>query len=173
MSNVLIGIIGVILFIGLALAGALFLGPRFQESANNSKGSAAIQAVAQIASAANMANVQLGTPVAVGTDTPATLQTAQYLKAVPSNPVTGGAVATLVDGSGATTGGGAAAFVVMGIGTNQSVCDAVARQSGVTGGAATVATFTTANVAGVSGCVRSTTAVGGAAANDYVVFAKI
>jgi len=42
MSNVLIGIIGVILFIGLALAGALFLGPRFQESTNNSRGSAVI-----------------------------------------------------------------------------------------------------------------------------------
>ena len=67
MSNVLIGIIGVILFIGLALAGALFLGPRFQESTNNSRASAAVQAVAQVASAANMYRVQEGTaPTAVG-----------------------------------------------------------------------------------------------------------
>src|SRR3546814_18801710 len=60
MSNVLIGIIGVILFIGLALAGALFLGPRFQESTNNSRPSASVQAVSQIASAANMFAVQEG-----------------------------------------------------------------------------------------------------------------
>ena len=58
MSNVLIGIIGVILFIGLALAGALFLGPRFQQSTNNSKASASVQAVSQVGNAANMANVQ-------------------------------------------------------------------------------------------------------------------
>src|SRR3546814_7999702 len=65
MSNVLIGIIGVILFIGLAIAGALFLGPRFQESTNNSSASASVQAVSQIASAANMFEVQEGRIAAV------------------------------------------------------------------------------------------------------------
>src|SRR3546814_303803 len=68
MSNVLIGIIGVILFIGLALAGALFLGPRFQESTNNSRASASVQAVSQIASAANMFEVQEGRIAAVISD---------------------------------------------------------------------------------------------------------
>src|SRR3546814_10920461 len=68
MSNVLIGIIGVILFIGLALAGALFLGPRFQESTNNSRASASVQAVSQIASAANMFEVQEGRIAAVTSD---------------------------------------------------------------------------------------------------------
>ena len=46
MSNVLIGIIGVILLIGLVLAGALFLGARFQAAADNSRASASVQAVA-------------------------------------------------------------------------------------------------------------------------------
>src|SRR3546814_19495658 len=68
MSNVLIGIIGVILFIGLALAGALFLGPRFQESTNNSRASASVQAVSQIASAATMFEVQEGRIAAVLSD---------------------------------------------------------------------------------------------------------
>lgn len=54
MSNVLIGIIGVILFIGLALAGALFLGPRFQDSTNNSKAAAVVQTMTQLANASNM-----------------------------------------------------------------------------------------------------------------------
>ena len=37
MSNVLIGIIGVILFIGLALASTLFLGNRFSEAGNDAE----------------------------------------------------------------------------------------------------------------------------------------
>ena len=50
MSNVLIGIIGVILFIGLALAGALFLGPRFQAATISSKASATVVMPAALAS---------------------------------------------------------------------------------------------------------------------------
>lgn len=82
MSNVLIGIIGVILFIGLALAGALFLGPRFQEATQNSKAAAAVQAVSQIANAANMYRVQEG--VSLGTTEIALLQSKGYLKTIPT-----------------------------------------------------------------------------------------
>ena len=60
MSNVLIGIIGVILFIGLALAGALFLGPRFQDATVNAKASAAHQAMAQMVHASNLYELQEG-----------------------------------------------------------------------------------------------------------------
>jgi hypothetical protein len=60
MSNVLIGIIGVILFIGLALAGALFLGPRFQEATINSKASAEISQVHQYAAAIALFELQEG-----------------------------------------------------------------------------------------------------------------
>ncbi len=60
MSNVLIGIIGVILFIGLALAGALFLGPRFQEATTNSKASAQVSAMKQLADAVHMYELQEG-----------------------------------------------------------------------------------------------------------------
>ena len=82
MSNVLIGIIGVILFIGLALAGALFLGPRFQEATLNSKASAAVQAVHQISNAANMYRVQEG--VNLGTTEMGLLQSKGYLKSIPT-----------------------------------------------------------------------------------------
>ncbi len=81
MSNVLIGIIGVILFIGLALAGALFLGPRFQEATLNSRGSAAVQAVSQIAHAANMYQVNEG--VALGTTQISLLTSKGYMKTIP------------------------------------------------------------------------------------------
>ncbi len=64
MSNVLIGIIGVILFIGLALAGALFLGPRFQEATLNSKASTTVQAVTQVSRAVDLFRLQEGRTVA-------------------------------------------------------------------------------------------------------------
>jgi hypothetical protein len=82
MSNVLIGIIGVILFIGLALAGALFLGPRFQEATINSKASSAVQAVSQISHAANMYRVNEGADLPVGGIND--LQTKGYLKSIPT-----------------------------------------------------------------------------------------
>lgn len=116
MSNVLIGIIGVILFIGLALAGALFLGPRFQESTNNSRASAAVQAVSQVASAANMYRVQEGTPAGAITD----LTGEGYLKSVPSNPA--GTADPVISGN----------FVTMVLTENgESVCEAINKQSGV------------------------------------------
>ena len=81
MSNVLIGIIGVILFIGLALAGALFLGTRFQESSNTSRAAAQVQAMQQIANASNMYQVQEGKQ----TLDIQVLKNSGYLKTVPGD----------------------------------------------------------------------------------------
>ena len=82
MSNVLIGIIGVILFIGLALAGALFLGPRFQESTNTSKAAANVQAAQQITNAIDMYRIQEGKPIDLSYY-PGNLE-GTYLKSMPS-----------------------------------------------------------------------------------------
>ena len=154
MSNVLIGIIGVILFIGLALAGALFLGPRFQESTNNSRASASVQAVSQIASAANMFEVQEGRIASAISDPTAgadALVQRGYLKSVPQNP-TGTDAAVLVPGS----------LVTMELGNNaQKVCEAVAKQTG-----GTILADQAAAAAGApSGCFGSGT--------DYSVYARI
>jgi len=177
MSNVLIGIIGVILFIGLALAGALFLGPRFQESTNNSKASAAVQAVSQVSSAANMANVQNGTATQSGAAT--TLATSGFLKSVPSNPTTGGTDPVLVSTAGAATGD--AGYAVMALGTNAGpICAAIAKQSGM--GAAFVATSTSgvdtvvpvaALPANPSGCIQASAAIGTLTKDSYYAFARI
>ena len=139
MSNVLIGIIGVILFIGLALAGALFLGPRFQESTNNSRASAAVQAVAQVSNAANMYKVQEGKDVAGSGVTPATqLQSDSYLKSVPTNPTGEGDAAAQTAGTfkvqvqAVPTTAGTIRYVTMKLSTNATaVCDAINKQSGV------------------------------------------
>ena len=89
MSNVLIGIIGVILFIGLALAGALFLGPRFQQSTANAKASAIVQSLQQIQSAENLYRLNEGKSIPSGGSGEALLATLRgdgYLKARPVNP---------------------------------------------------------------------------------------
>lgn len=88
MSNVLIGIIGVILFIGLALAGALFLGPRFQEVSSNSQASAVMTGLKQVSDAASLWGLQNGKNHVPSTGT-AFLQP-DYLKTAPSNPAANG-----------------------------------------------------------------------------------
>ena len=139
MSNVLIGIIGVILFIGLALAGALFLGPRFQESTNNSRASAAVQAVSQVTNAINLYNVQEG-KVVTDTDPAKGLVTSEtsytelvggkYLKTVPSNP-TGTGLINIQSGDGQSKG---RKLVTMDLGTNaDAVCKAIHKQTGGVG----------------------------------------
>jgi len=82
MSNVLIGIIGVILFIGLALAGALFLGPRFQEATINSKAATEMAQVTQYANAVALFQLQEGEKYT--NDKKARLVPA-YLKVVPTS----------------------------------------------------------------------------------------
>lgn len=158
MSNVLIGIIGVILFIGLALAGALFLGPRFQESTNNSKASAAVQAVSQVASAANMYRVQEGKSDFSLNTTPGAgdLVTNNYLKSIPANPA-GTAIPSL-----ATAG-----YVTMDLATNaKSICDAINKQTGAS------ATLTAPT--GTTGCAKTSGTWGTEAAGDvYRAFSAI
>jgi hypothetical protein len=60
MSNVLIGIIGVILFIGLALAGALILGDDFRSASAASQAASLMSQLKQAADAADMRKLKLG-----------------------------------------------------------------------------------------------------------------
>lgn len=139
MSNVLIGIIGVILFIGLALAGALFLGPQFQESTNNSRASASVQAVSQISSAANMYTVQEGR----SDYTLANLVSGGYLKSIPANPTSSEAgFEPTLDATNAA--------ITMNLGNNaEKVCVAIAKQTGTL---ATTGDLAAAMPAAPSGC---------------------
>ena len=84
MSNVLIGIIGVILFIGLALAGALFLGPRFQEATSNSQAAAMMTQLKQVSDAVDMWKLKTGQASFSNQDT--TFLVPRFLKSVATNP---------------------------------------------------------------------------------------
>ena len=119
MSNVLIGIIGVILFIGLALAGALFLGPRFQESSNTSKAAAMVQSLAQISQAVNLYETHEGQDIPDG---PVTVLVPGYLKNIPTNPGWGSNPAINTAGS--------IRYIFVDAGGSEAVCQAILRQTG-------------------------------------------
>jgi hypothetical protein len=126
MSNVLIGIIGVILFIGLALAGALFLGVRFSDSRNTSVAASVVQAVSQVSNAANLASVEDARSVQAGLD-PEILKVRGYLKNVPINP-SGTEGIRLVSKDGSLTGDASLSIARLSPGSEQ-VCAAIVRQT--------------------------------------------
>ena len=161
MSNVLIGIIGVILFIGLALAGALFLGPRFQESTHNSKAAAVSAGLQQVAQAAQMYRVQEGVSVTSTGSTATTALAPDYLKSAPRNPMTNGSY-QMVDANGYNNAT-PAQFVYTNLGgddTAKAVCRAIERGAGATNPDASTATVvdwaTTTQANKRVGCLKLT-----------------
>ena len=86
MSNVLIGLFGVVLFIGLALAGALVLGSDFRSSRESTAAAALGQQLQQIAAAINMYQLKTGrTLISQNYSTNMATLTPRFLKALPIN----------------------------------------------------------------------------------------
>ena len=133
MSNVLIGIIGVILFIGLALAGALFLGPRFQESSNTSKASAITTVMKQVADATSLYELNEGVQLkAVSANQYAGFLAPGYLKSIPVLPHSGLPV-QLIDHSGSNISGSRAVMYYSNIGTDaqaKAICREIEKGAG-------------------------------------------
>lgn len=88
MSNVLIGIIGVILFIGLALAGALILGDDFRTASSDSQAAAAVATAQQIQSAVEMWRLKTGQSTFPNQDT--AFLAPRFLKSTAVNPTSAG-----------------------------------------------------------------------------------
>jgi hypothetical protein len=135
MSNVLIGIIGVILFIGLALAGALYLGPRFSQSANDSEAARYISEGQQISRAFELYGLNEGKfPDGDGetdSDSNKRILTQMvkkgYLKSVPQGSKSGTAPSWYVDSDKG------AAMTSIGAGDgSKGVCESARRQAGFT-----------------------------------------
>jgi hypothetical protein len=140
MSNVLIGVIGVIIFIGLALAGALFLGPRFSNSRTQADVARYMSEGSQISKAYDLHRVNEGSyPTGIKADgtvydedeTKAKLiemKERGYLKALPIGGSTSGTVgAWYID---STKG---AALTLIGSDTgSKNVCVEARKQIGFT-----------------------------------------
>ena len=88
MSNVLIGIIGVILFIGLAIAGAVFLGDDFMTASASTQAAAAMQQVSQTQAAVGMWRLKTGSGDPMTQDT--SFLVPRFLKIAAINPTTFG-----------------------------------------------------------------------------------
>ena len=182
MTNVLIGIIGVILFIGLAVAAAWYLGPKFQQAASNSKAMSITHMESQITAAISMKRTDDGTFV-VARSPVRDLQVGGYLKTVPLNPYAGdGGLPFRILYSGDLESAYYYADVVfMTLGQSEGaeqVCRAINRQ----GGSETVPRMPAedgqdiqAMVQKPSGCFRvhANGIYGEAAGNDYVAYARI
>jgi hypothetical protein len=130
MSNVLIGIIGVILFIGLALAGALFLGSRFSAAANDSEAARYINEGQQISRAFELYGLNEGKfPEADTTDNKkiiTELVSKGYLKSVPAG-ANKGTSSWYVDPDK-----GAAMTSIGTDDTSKRICESARRQAGFT-----------------------------------------
>jgi len=163
MSNVLIGIIGVILFIGLALAGALILGDDFRTANADSKAAAIQQQLKQVADASAMARLKTGAPVLVGQVNAASPLIPRFLKSPPVNPVgsvIGGNGFVLISAIGKQSGGKVATTAIAYMNTDaisRSACETIDRISGRTTEAqafdASVKSFNSADIVGQTGCM--------------------
>lgn len=140
MSNVLIGIIGVILFIGLALAGALFLGDRFSNSRTQSEAARYMTEGSQISKAYEMFRINEGAyPTGLKTDgtvydsdeTKARLVELKdkgYLKAIPQ----GSTATNSTGGAWYIDGQRGAALTLIGQDTSsKSICVEARKQAGI------------------------------------------
>ncbi len=131
MSNVLIGIIGVILFIGLALAGALILGTDFMTATSSSKAAAVAQHLNQISAAINMYQLKTGRTMIASEDNVALLQP-RFLKSFPAgNPVNQGTYR--INDEGANIAVAPVRMVITPMGTDsraRDVCVAIEEQAG-------------------------------------------
>ncbi len=88
MTSVLIGIVGVLFFVGLVMAGALFLGPRFQQARESSKAMSLTVMASQIVLAMEVRRNEEGIPLPARTPMSLLAEDA-YLKALPLNPYLG------------------------------------------------------------------------------------
>lgn len=171
MSNVLIGIIGVILFIGLALAGALILGDDFRTANGDSKAAAAIQQVQQASHAISMYRLKTGSPYSQGT---LNGLTPRFLKVVPINPIEPNWAVDTRDVNGNQSGPAVMAAMGMPItDRNKDVCLSVARSTGMPmANDVTVPTY-----AGIPthpvGCYLPSATLGGIGPFMYVIYSKV
>lgn len=174
MSNVLLGVIGVILFIGLALAGALFLGDRFKDTRNTSVAAASVAAVSQVSNAVNMYNA-IEPEIARAGIEPSLLLSRQYLKAVPSNP-TGLTPIRVLSKLGEATGLYGRLVVMQLDASAEETCAAIIRQTrngrDIIGQDLMVEAATGAEIpTGPAGCFKASADFGALAGGQFYAYA--
>jgi len=169
MSNVLIGIVGVILFIGLALAGASFFGPITSDSIAQAKANTVINALGSTASAISIRNREL--EMATGASANADFLSPDYIDEAPRNPVSGSSVA-LTSSSGSTTSG-PARYVVTGLGTDRQAVDVCRFVNSAAGNGDAPGDVSVLVADRSSGCGVKASLIGPYGPGEYVAYQKI
>ncbi len=186
MSSVLIGIIGIALFMGIAIGSAVFLGPRFEDAQSQSLGSTSVQAVSSVAAAVSSFRMATGYGYGPGLENTQKLVDGGYLRSVPTNPVISGRDPQIVGSNGldyastpaAQQGTWSPKFVYMSVGTDNGVCSQVLRMLGYmnSGDSLNAGTTYDPSVGGdqrPAGCFRTNAGASQISAGDYVVYARV
>lgn len=181
-SNLLIGIIGVALFIGLAMGAALFIGPQFDDAQNNALSSDTVQAVSSVASAVNSYRLATGYSVGPALSSAQALVSAGYLRDVPQNTALAGRPPQIVNAAGADSANSGASgtfapkYVIMSIGGLQDLCTLIEKKVGSISTGQTVSATARTMEGAVNrqvGCFRISTGATAVSAGDYVVYSRI
>ena len=194
MSNVLIGMIGVVLFVGLALASVTYLGPRILGASANRNAQIVLGSLQQTSAAIRLYRLRTRSVVPDTTQFISRLTTAGLLKSSPPNPhlsaspadsVTAGAwpypiyTATGTDSGVLSSSATSHTYLVMALGNStgaRSTCIEIQRHLGAS-------TLLTAGTMGASdsftnrrtvqprgGCFRVASGISGIATGDYAAY---
>lgn len=181
MSSVLIGIIGVALFIGIAIGGAVFLGPQFERSQDSAVASRIVTNLGEIASSISSARMGLGVSGGAVLATPENLRDAGFLATVPDLPQNTGVGWVVVDGSGYDLAGSPSPstwtprFVFLSVGADADLCTRIERLVGnLASGNAVPSGTTTIDALSPrpSGCFRTSRGTVNVANGDYVAYVR-
>lgn len=182
MSNLLIGIIGVALFIGLAMGAALFIGPQFDEAQTNAQASDTVQAVATVATAISSYRLATGYNQGSALSSAQALVDAGFIRDVPMNTAFAGRQPQIVNAAGldSANSGSPSTFspkyVIMSLGSNQDLCTMIERKVGSITSSSTVSATARAMEGAVNrqvGCFRISSNGTGVQSGDYVVYSRI
>jgi uncharacterized membrane protein YbaN (DUF454 family) len=141
MSNVIIGIIGVILFIGLAAAGATILGSDFMQASASTRAATVVAHLQQYSQAVNVLRVRRAITVqsSVGTNLGNVLVSNNALEEVPVNPIVPGSAYVAANRTGGSTGDIGTVFTDLGNSKMaRDTCFEIETQAGNTNAAAVV-----------------------------------
>ena len=169
MANVLIGIISITLFIGLALAGAVFFGPVLANSGTNAGALQYLTAVSNVAGAVSVMNKETGQLLPAATSVE--VLTPDYISSIPT--LANGASIVLVDATGAESTA-AASYAAVDLGSTsvaQQACTFI--QNSVTNGEYSYGSYGAWPSPSTRGCFYLSGAIGPFPAGDYVTYAEI
>lgn len=175
MSNVIIGIIGVILFIGLAIAGTTILGSDFMTAGASAQAATVSSHLNQMAQGvqALQARRAVTLPASIGGGLGASLVSYKALEEVPVNPLVPGNAYNAADANGNVNGQMQLIYVDLGLGKMaRDTCFAIEENAG-NSNAATVVDVSTlfdvrAKAAPRLGCMMDSYL-----ANHYVAYIPV